>query len=268
MPASGLLLDMLADMTIFLLIVVALFLGILIALETGWRIRARQLATETEHSEAGLAALDGAVFGLMGLMIAFTFSGAAARFDARRALIVEETNDIGTAYLRIDLLPKEAQPALRESFRNYVDARLEFYKKIAADPAAARGASARATELQGEIWKQAVAVTPQTSTAVTSLVISSLNDMIDITTKRAMALETHPPMAIYIALAVLVMASAVLAGYGMGKSGRRDWTHMLIYSATLAFAVYLILDIEYPRFGVVKIERADHIMLELRESMK
>ena len=260
---------MLAGMIIFLVIVLALFFAILIFLEIGWRFRARKIGSETEDSEAGLGALDGAVFGLMGLMIAFTFSGAASRFDTRRALIVQETNDIGTAYLRIDLLPGATQPALRESFRNYVDARIEFYKKIADDPAGAKAAAERATRLQGDIWSQTVAATQaQNSAAVTSLTLSSLNDMIDITTTRAMSMETHPPAAIYIALGVLILASALLAGYGMGKSGKRDWMHMLVYSATFAFAVYLIMDIEYPRFGLVRIDRADHILAEQRESMK
>jgi hypothetical protein len=70
------------------------------------------------------------IFGLMGLLIAFTFSGAASRFDSRRRLVVEETNAIGTAYLRIDLSPISAPPVLRENFRRYVDARLEVYGKL------------------------------------------------------------------------------------------------------------------------------------------
>jgi len=72
----------------------------------------------------GIGTIEGAVFGLLALLVALTFSGAAARFDTRRQLIVEETNDIGTAYLRLDLLPPSAQPALRESFRQYVGMRL------------------------------------------------------------------------------------------------------------------------------------------------
>ena len=62
------------------------------------------------------------------LLVAFTFSGAAARFDTRRQLIVEETNAIGTASLRLDLLPAAVQPPLRAHFRQYVAARLEVYR--------------------------------------------------------------------------------------------------------------------------------------------
>ena len=83
----------------------ALFSSMLVLLEIGRRIGLRRMAQDSEGARAGVGAVEGAVFGLLGLLIAFTFSGAASRFDTRRQLIVEETNDIGTAYLRLDLLP-------------------------------------------------------------------------------------------------------------------------------------------------------------------
>ncbi len=92
--------------------------------------------------------------------------------------------------------------------------------------------------------------------------------MIDITTTRAVALETHPPTVVYWALAVLVLAGALLAGYGMAEAKTRSWMHMLIYSTILALAVYVILDLEYPRVGWVRIDTADHVLMDLRTSMK
>src|SRR5580765_7773073 len=79
------------------LFALGLFLGMLILLEVGRRIGARRLAEDPEGAEAGVGTVEGAVFALLGLLIAFTFSGAASRFDTRRQLIIEETNDIGTA---------------------------------------------------------------------------------------------------------------------------------------------------------------------------
>ena len=107
-----------------------LFLGMLILLETGRRIGIRHLAHDSEGARNGLAVVEGAVFSLLGLLIAFTFSGAASRFEGRRHLIVEEANNIGTAWLRIDVLPAPAQPALREMFRQYLDSRLGMYQKL------------------------------------------------------------------------------------------------------------------------------------------
>lgn len=102
---------------ISLLIASALFFGMMLFLETGRRIGVRRRAQDPEGAGAGTGAVEGAVFALLGLLVAFTFSGAASRFDARRALVAEEANAIGTAYLRVDLVPANAQPALRDLFR-------------------------------------------------------------------------------------------------------------------------------------------------------
>jgi hypothetical protein len=93
-----------------LLFALGLFLGMLMVLEIGRRIGARRLAEDPKGAEAGVGTVEGAIFALLGLLIAFTFSGAASRFDTRRQLVIEETNDIGTAYLQLDLLPVDAQP--------------------------------------------------------------------------------------------------------------------------------------------------------------
>src|SRR4051794_33487698 len=87
----------------------ALFVGMLVLLEAGKRAGARRHAVDPDGAHLGTNAIDGAIYALLGLLIAFTFSGAASRFDERRALIVQEGNDIGTAYLRLDLLPATAQ---------------------------------------------------------------------------------------------------------------------------------------------------------------
>ena len=92
----------------------------LLLLEVGRRIGIREISRDAGGEQAGVGAIESAVFGLFGLLIAFTFSGAITRFDGRRQLVIEETNAIGTAYLRVDLLPTGAQPALRDSFRRYL----------------------------------------------------------------------------------------------------------------------------------------------------
>ncbi|HEX6722674.1 MAG TPA: hypothetical protein VF107_14000, partial [Burkholderiaceae bacterium] len=103
---------------------VLLFLGIVLCLALGRWLRRRTISRPDGAGQLlNVASLEAAVFGLLGLLIAFTFSGALTRFDLRRAQVVDEANAIGTAYLRIDLLPASAQPRLRETFRQYVDAR-------------------------------------------------------------------------------------------------------------------------------------------------
>lgn len=256
-------------MLIFFLVVMSLFAVMLVLMEIGRRVGMRRKKLDATGANAGLSTIDGAVFGLMGLLVAFTFSGAAGRFDTRRQLIGQEANDIGTAYLRIDLLPVPEQAILRDDFRNYVDARLAYFKNLPSDGMAAKAALDQSIALQGKIWFESVAACDKAnSSATTVLLLSSLNEMIDIATTRAVALEMHPPIVVFWGLGVLVLASSLLAGYGMAEAKTRGVLHMLVYSAILAIAVYVILDMEYPRVGLIRIDAADHVLMDLRSSMK
>jgi len=244
-----------------------LFLGMLVMLELGRRLGRRRMARDPEGARAGAGAVEGAVFGLLGLLVAFTFSGAASRFDGRRQLVSEEANHIGTAWLRVDLLPAESQPALRDLFRRYLDSRLETYHKL-PDIEAAKAELARSQELQGEIWARAVtACRDSNSREATMLLLPALNQMIDITTTRLTATQTHPPAIIFGMLAALALAGALLAGYGMAGGKARSWIHMLGFAAIVAVTVYVILDIEYPRLGLIRVDAADRVLVDLRRSM-
>ena len=199
-------------------------------------------------------------------MIAFTFSGAAARFDNRRQLIVEEANAISTAYLRLDMLPEKDQPSLRDKFRQYVDARLLAYKKL-PDIKAARAELAVSTKLQGDIWRDAVAACRAFPPA-TMLLLPALNAVFDIATTRTMAAQMHPPKVVFGMLAGLALASSLLAGYGMAGSRTRSWIHMVAFTAMMALAVYVILDMEFPRFGLIRVDAFDQALIDVRASMQ
>jgi hypothetical protein len=251
-----------------ILLVGGLFLAMLLLLEMGRRLGIRQIAQEGEAERAGFGVIEGAVFALLGLLIAFTFSGAAARFDTRRQLVVEEANAIGTAYLRLDLLPASAQPTLRESFRRYVGARLEVYRKL-PDVVAARQELARAVELQGQIWSQALAACQEAPQSATMLLLPALNQMIDITTTRTVATQIHPPVIVFVMLCVLVLAGSLLAGYGMaGGRPTSCWLHMLAFASIMAVSVFVILDIEYPRLGLIRVDAVDQVLADLLGSLK
>ena len=253
---------------VFVLVLVVALASIVACLEAGRQLRRQHRGHEDPDADSGLGAIDGAVYGLMGLLLAFTFTGAAQRFEHQRELIVAETNAMGTVWLRIDLLPKPAQPAIREELRRYVDSRIRSFSLLSEDAGAAQEEAGKASALQSQLWKTCVAVAQeQSSTTVTSLLVPALNEMIDLTTSRQVAMLTHPPVIIYIALVFLVLASSVLAGYGMGKSSHRDWAHILVYAAALSIAMYVILDLDYPRVGLIQISNVDQVMVDLRRSM-
>lgn len=249
------------------LVTAALLVGILLAIGIGRRIGLRRFREEGEDMSKGFGAVVGAIFGLMGLVLAFTFSGALTRFDDRRHLVVEEANHIGTAWLRIELLSADAQPAMRELFRRYLDSRFAVYQNM-ADRAATEAALARSAAVQGEIWELAVKSSQQSgSNAAPMLLLPALNAMFDITTTRAAALRLHPPTTIYGMLGVLALACSLFAGYEMGGRPRLNWLHASAYALVLTVTVYVILDIEYPRLGLIQMGDSDQVLIDLRRAM-
>lgn len=253
--------------TLSVFVAVGLFVGVVVLIEVGRRIGVWRLARDPEGARTGTGVVDGAIFGLLGLLIAFTFSGAAARFDARRELIVEETNAIGTAWLRIDLLPGDAQRGIRDLFRRYLDSRLAVYAAI-PDMNAVKTELVRSQQLQDEVWSASLAACREVrDPATTSLVVAALNAMIDITTTRTVASMAHPPTIIYVMLVVLALACALLVGYSMAGARGRNWLHIAAFAAVVALTVYVTLDLEFPRLGMIRIDAVDQILRDLRESM-
>lgn len=209
------------------------------------------------------------MFALLGLMIAFTFSGGISRFDSRRQVVVQEANAVGTVWLRIDLLPASAQPRLRDAVRAYIDSRIATYGKL-PDVVAANVELERSRRLQSEIWSQALAALrlPDARPGTELLFIPPLNDMFDLATNRVAATLIHPPTIIYWMLVALALASALLAGYQTAGDKDYDWVHKAGFAAMVALTVYVIIDIEYPRLGLVRIDSIDRVLLDVRAGMK
>jgi hypothetical protein len=247
---------------------IGLFVGMLLLLELGRWLGARRLEAQGEGARSGIGAVEGAVFALLGLLLAFSFSGAAARFDARRQLVGQEVNDIGTAWLRLDVLRPEDRSALRESFRTYVDERLEVYRLV-SDRNQAEAAFTRAAKAQKRIWSLAVeacrrAEMPQAA----SVVLPALNAMFDTATTRALAAEVHPPEIVFGMLFGSALLGALFAGYGMAGPLGRSWVHVIGFCLIVSMAVHVILDLEYPRLGLIRVDATDHFMVDLRKSME
>lgn len=247
---------------------IAMFIGMLLFLELGRKLGKRALQRDPQLM-ASKNVVDGAVFALYGLLLAFTFSGAPGRLDKRRELVAVEANAIGTAYLRLDLLSPEAQPAIRDLFRKYLDTRISAYRKL-PDIEAAEKELAVSEKLQKEIWTQALVATRSSGLhpEAGKLLIPALNEMFDITTTRTMAARIHPPTIIYGLLFFMALVCSTMAGYGMAVSKERSWLHIISFALIAVITVFVVLEIEYPRIGFLSVEnRYDQVLLELRESM-
>jgi hypothetical protein len=251
------------------LLVVGLLVAMLVAAEIGRRLGRREAANHAGNLAKGTGPAEAAVFALLGLMLAFTFSGAASRFEARRHLITEEANAIGTAYLRVDLLPEDARPGIQALFHRYLDVREATYRNV-EDQAATAARLAEGNELQREIWKRCVAAAlrPGAPPQAAIVLLPALNAMIDITATRVMASRNHPPLIAYLLLSGLALVGALFVGYGTSINERRNWLHNLLFTAILALTIYVIVDLEFPRFGLIRVDSADVAFDELRDSLR
>ena len=249
-------------------LVLMLFVGMLALIELGRRLGARRMVDEAEREQGGLITVDTAIYALLGLLVAFTFSGAASRFEDRRVSTVQEANAIGTAYLRLDLLPAAAQPALREQFRRYAEARLATYQAL-PDVAASDAHAARAVALQMDIWRAAVAALRDAPPNASLLVLPALNEMIDVTSIRGVALKTDTPTVVLGALVFLALLCALLVGYGMaGTTTFSMRLHMVGFALAMTATIYVIVDLDHPRAGLIRLDFADQAMIDVLSGMK
>jgi hypothetical protein len=249
------------------LLLIGVFAGMLMSLVIGQRLGRREKDVGTDSGRIQLAAVEAAIFGLMGLMIAFTFSGAAQRYEMRRQLVVDEANAIGTSYLRLDFLPASRQAGLREKYRRYLEARIAVYRP---DPHSSRESREEtAATLQREIWTGTAAALAEAPPQITIVVVPALNDMIDVTTRRTIAALTHTPKLIMAMLLMLGLVCSLLAGYVIGSSHTRHaGFHWLAFAFMMTITIYVIYDLDYPRYGLIQVEFADQALKDVLANMK
>lgn len=246
----------------------AIFFFMLLMLELG-RFLHRRHRIAGDAVPEGLGTLESAVFGLFGLLLAFSFSGAVERFSERRSLVVKEANSIGSAWQRLDLLPEKDKQEQKARFRKYVDARLEAYGKLPDVPAFIAGLTV-ADGINDQIWAAAIAASlnPQRPVDYGSLLLPALQEMSDVALERMAAFRNHPPTVIFVMLFVLCLLSSLLAGYSLGDHEGRRAIHRIIFAIAVAITVYVTIDLEYPRFGLIRVDAADIFLKQLRDTMK
>lgn len=248
-------------------VAVTLFAAMVLFIELGRRFGLRQIARGGTAAKTGVGVVDGAVYSLFALLIGFTFSGAAGRFDQRRQVIADETNAAGTAWQRVDMLPAELQADIRGEFRRFMDALVAWHTRIEAtelsdEPEALRKA-------QRDLWSHSVAacVTPNGEKA-RMLLLPALNDMFNYVEKERIARLMHPPTLIWAMLAITALASALFAGYGLAGGPARNWIYIIGVAASVSIATYVIIELEYPRLGLSRVTEMDQTLIDLRATME
>lgn len=245
-------------------VVGALFLiALLAAGELGHQLGRRRRRDEVPAPATHLTEVQTAVFAVLGLLLAFSLAIALSRFDSRKQALVEETNAIGTAYLRTRLLPASEQASAATLFRRYTDLRIASARPGWNVDATLRRETSGA---QDQLWSQAtVAANKDPRSVSTSLYIQALNAMFDAQSSRDAARLNHLPLTGPLLIFVVSVIAIGILGYRTGLEGGRSLVAEATLALVLAAIVVIIIDLDHPYQGLIVISQ--DIINQLRQSM-
>lgn len=238
-------------------VAVLLVAGFSVAAEIGFAVQGR-LARHTNRAN-GDASDEAQVLStallLLALLLGFSFSMALGRYDARRAEVVQEANDIGTAWLRAGLVDSAAARTLQSRLAEYAGTRIATPENT-NDRAIREARMARGAALRTEIWSLTAAATaPERSTAGSASLVSALNAVLDTATRRSEVLAARVPNRVVTLLIGYAGVSAFLLGYVLGAYGAHHRIATLLLFVLLAMTIALILDLDRPQGGGIQVSQ-------------
>jgi hypothetical protein len=233
--------------------------------EFGFRLGRWKSPAVDEDARSQIITIQGAMLGLLALLLGFTFSMAMTRFEVRKQQVLDESNAIGTTYLRAQLMPQPLRKEVSDLLRRYVEVRLQFYQAGMKGEKFQKAVD-QTEQLQLQLWSQAGAWADKDPRAVTAgLLLQSLNEVIDLHSKGLTALESHVPEIILVLLYFVALVAIALIGYGCGLAGRRNFLVTLVASLLIAAVILVIIDLDRPQRGLIKVGLGR--MVELRSSL-
>lgn len=229
----------------------------LLALECGYRAGKWRHLHAAGEKDAPVAAMTASILGLLAFILAFTFSLAFSRFDNRREAVVEEANAIGTTWLRARLLPEPCRSDVAELLRQYTQLRTQ---RFASDTIGKL--IAQSEQLQEKLWTQGTAAAERNPSVMTGLFLQSLNETIDLHSKRTFAgLYSRIPLMIWLVLYTLTLLGLGSVGYQSGLSATRRSPEMAILTLAFAGVLYVIVDLDRGHEGLLQVSQQPIITL-------
>jgi hypothetical protein len=250
-----------------LLIVSVLFAGIVLAYLLGLKVRLLRIKKDPTNEPSGIGPFEGALLGLLSLLLAFTFNQSASDFGRHLDLLVAESDAIEIALWRADLYPDSLRAAFRQDFRQYLAARIAYHN-AGVEEENIRAARHDAEIITRRMWERAASDSRRPGESLrSSQMIPALNAMLDAESRREDARRRHVPDAILWLLLSLCLIGSFVVAYS-GKRRKIDWVILSCYSLMTVLTVYFILDLDRPRRGVIATNTAHQNMLYLYKSVE
>ena len=213
-----------------------------------------------EKREKTAGTITGAMLALLGFMLAISISMADSHFEARRRLVLDEANAIGTSRLRAMAIGGPHGTEIVRLLKDYARVRIDFFS-AGEDPTRLKSVYKRTFDLQQLLWNHACAIATPAPTPISALLLSSLNEVFDLATSRRWALEVRIPLYVINLLLAFSLLSMGMMGYYFGICGVRHRILSALLFAAFTIAILLVMDLNNPRGGYVKPEQSPLLWL-------
>jgi uncharacterized membrane protein len=228
----------------------------LLVLALGYYLASRSRRPESAGHEWAFGVGQAAVFGLIAVILGFSFAFAASRYEARNALVVNEADAIRTAYLRAGFLRPDRAAAFRAVLLEYAGTRLQTYALV-SDMRAETRSIAKSDALQERLWTLASATARRDPRSPFFVDLTrSVIDVIDVSEEQEAALNNHVPRDVLGIVLLSTLAGAFLLGLTFGRAKSRNTVLAVIFCALFAATVFTIVDLDHPQGGFVKVDVA------------
>ena len=234
------------------LITLAIVLLLAVSGEIGFRA-GRRAKNSKESYRSLMNGTGAAMLGLLGLLLGFSLSMAVSRWDARHDVIVNEANAIGTMWLRAGLLEEPLRSDLRDTLREYTDARIALGGSR-SDRAALRAARSKSESLHASIWSVVErANQPDQSNAILSSIINAANEVIDIHELRLSSIENYLPAPLFLVLITVASLAMGFLAWAFGAANQGGRTAIVMLGLLIGVVLLLIMDVNRPQRGRIEI---------------
>ena len=210
------------------------------------------------EQEGPTGMLVGSILGLQAFLLAVTIGMAADRFDARRAVVLDEANAIGTTYLRAGYLPEPASSQIRDLLRQYVPIRI-----VASDTEDIQKNISQSEAILAKAWSISEEVARTTDQGdLVSLYLDSLNETIDLNETRITAASARVPETVILLLIGGSVLSLAMVGYSAGLTKRRSMLTAVVLIIALGVVIMVVVDLDRPREGFIQVSQQPLIDLQ------
>jgi hypothetical protein len=243
-------------------LVLGLFILMLAIIFAGYKTGLKKVNADADNST-----LLSSLLALLGLLLAFTFGMSGSRYDERRNYIITESNCIGTAMLRTDLYPDSISKTFKADFKHYLDARIAFLEAGRHEEKLSKALKQAAAE-SNALWQRATSYSFSESHRTASmLMIPALNEMFDSASMVNESFNVTVPDSIVLLLLIFSAVSSFFIGYNCGIKKGFDKLLITGFCLLTCVVIYIILDLDRPRRGLIHNSSQIHLLKELNEGL-